>query len=145
MDEEAKVKSYMSRVGDMVVWSPTFRRNLKDQEESQFILLLNLLNGACITERREDSRVWTASKDGSFSVSSFFLALFDGSRERNVVGNIWKIKAPMRVVIFGWLSIRRRILTQDNLRRGRIVVNTCLMCLREEESVDHLMVNCKTA
>ena len=51
----------------------------------------------------------------------------------------------MKVIILGWLSICRRILTLDNLRRGMIVVNACLTCLREEESVDHLMVNCKTA
>ena len=57
MDKDAKVNSYMSRVGDMVVWSPIFRRNLKDQEESQFISLLNLLNGAFIMERGEDSSV----------------------------------------------------------------------------------------
>ena len=117
-DKDTEVNSYMSRVGDMVVWSPTFRRNLRDQEESQFILLLNLLNEAYIMERGEDSRVWTASKDGSFSISSFFSALSDGSRERNVVGNVWKIKAPMRVVIFVWLSIQRRILTHDDLTGG---------------------------
>ena len=58
MDKDAKVKSYMSR------------RHLKDQEESQFISLLNLLNDMYIPESREDTKVWTASKDGSFSVSS---------------------------------------------------------------------------
>ena len=62
------------------------------------------------------------------------------------MGSIWKLKVPPRVVIFGWLAIRKRILTQDNLRkRGRIVVNACPMCLRGEESADHLMVTCKTA
>ena len=88
MDKDANVNSCMSRVGDEVVWSPTFRRNLGVQEESQFISLLNLLNGAYITERGEDSRVWTASKEGLFSVSSFVSAFSDGSRESNVVGNI---------------------------------------------------------
>ena len=37
-------------------------------------------------------------------------------------------------------------LTLDNLqKRGRIVVNGCPMCLTDEESVDHLLLNRKTA
>lgn len=61
------------------------------------------------------------------------------------MNNIWKIKAPPRVVIFGWIAIWKRILTFDNLRRGRIAVNGCPMCLREESMDHHLMVNCKSA
>ena len=90
--------------------------------------------------------MWTASKDGLFSVSSFLPVISNRSRERNVVGNIWKLKAPPRVAIFEWLAIRKRILTRYNFRRmGRIVVNACPMCLRRDELVDHLMVTCKTA
>ena len=34
----------------------------------------------------------------------------------------------------------------DNLRkRGRIVVNGCAMCFRDDELVDHLLLNCKVA
>ena len=88
MDKEAKVKSYMSRAGGQVVWSPTLRRNLKDLEESKFISLLNLLNGMFILDRGEDARVWTASKDGSFSVSSFFWAISNKSRGRSAVCSI---------------------------------------------------------
>ena len=134
LDKDAKVKSYMSRIGDNVVWSPILRTQLKNQEEAQFISLLNLLNGVYIPEGGAETRVWTASQDGSFSVSSFFSTITNESRERNVVSGIRKMKAPMRVLIFGWLAIRKRILTQDNLRRrGIIVVNGCPMCLREEE------------
>ena len=73
----------------------------------------------------------------------FFLSTIHTSPvDRIAINNLWKIKAPPRVVIFGWLAIWKRILTLDNLRRrGRILVNGCPMCLCEEESVDHLMVN----
>ena len=146
MDKEAKVKPYMLRAGGEVVGSPILRRNLKDQEESQFISLYNLLNCMNIPERVEDEKVWTASKDGSFSVSFFFSAISNRSRDRNVVSSIWKIKAPPRVIIFRWIALRKRNLTMDNLRRrGRSVVNGCPVCLRDEESVDHLMLNCNTA
>lgn len=80
------------------------------------------------------------------SVSFFFVAISNSPRERSVVCSIWKLKAPPRVVICGWLALKKRILTVDSLRRrGRIVVNGCPMCLREEESIDHLMLYCKTA
>ena len=98
-----------------------------------------------ILESGDDTRVWIASKDGYFSISTFFSSITNGLRERNAVNNIWKMKAPMRVLIFGWLAIRKRILTQDNLRRrGMTIVNGCPMCLKEEESMDHLLVKFKT-
>ena len=96
---------------------------MKDLEESKFISLLNLLNGMFILDRGEDASVWTASKDGSFSVSSFFWAISNRSSERSAVCSIWKMKAPPRVVIFRWMALRKRILSMDNLRRwGRIMV-----------------------
>ena len=46
--------------------------------------------------------------------------------------------------MFGWLALKNRILTMDNLRRkGIIVVNACLLCLQDEESVVHLLLKCK--
>lgn len=51
------------------------------------------------------------------------------------------LKIPPRVVAFGWLAVRGSILTMDNLRKRRIlVVNACPMCLRAEETVDHLFL-----
>jgi len=146
VDKEALDISYMTRVGGQLVWSPILRRNLKEREVDQLISLLNLLKGVHIRDRGEDARMWSASKDGLFLVSSFFSALSIKLRERSDVCSLWKLKAPPRVVIFRWLALRKRILTMDNLRRrGRIVVNGCQMCLREEEFVDHLMLHCKTA
>ena len=38
----------------------------------QFLSLLNLLKVVLIPEEGEDTRIWKASKDGSFSVASFY-------------------------------------------------------------------------
>ena len=87
--------------------------------------------------------MWNASKDGLFLVSSFFSALSKGVGTRSLVVTIWKIKAPSRVMVFGWLALCKRILTMGNLRRGgRTVVNCYPMCLGDEESVDHFLLNC---
>ena len=110
------------------------------------IALLNSLNNLIIQNSGADARVWITSKKGSFLVSSFFKVILSNPREWSGVYSIWKLKAPPRVLVFGWLALRRRIPTMDLLRmRGMPIVNGCPMCLRDEESVDHLMLNCKTA
>ena len=116
-DREAKVKSSMARIGGQVVWCPTLRRNLTDNETSQFILLLNFLQGMFILESGEDVRVQIASKDRTFSVSSF-LAIPNNPRERSVASSIWKLKAPPRVIIFGWMGIKKSIITMDKGEGG---------------------------
>lgn len=71
LNKNARVHCYLSYSGGQKVWCPILRRNLKEHEEDQFISLINLLSGANIAEG--DVRVWKASKDGIFSVSSFSL------------------------------------------------------------------------
>lgn len=119
---------------------PTFRRNLLDQEERQFLSLLDHLDSTVVHDQGEDLKVWSASADGLFSVSSFFSALAGNCSRRSPLAHVWNIKAPPRVVAFGWISVRGRILTMDNLKlRGKTLVNPCLMCLDWEETVDHLL------
>lgn len=101
------------------------RRNLRDNEVDQYTSLLNLLSKAIIKEG-VDERRWIASKDGSFSVSSFFAVLNNLDGLRSQVATILKLKAPPRVLVYGWLALRKIILTMDNLRRrGKILVNGC--------------------
>lgn len=129
-----------------MVWGPTFRRNLKDHEETQFIALLNSLNCLLIHFNRTDARVWIASKNGSFSVSFFFKAILSNPREKSGLYGVWKLKAPPRVLVFWWLSLRLRIPTIDLLRRrGMMIVSGCPMCLRDKEFVNHHLLTCKSA
>lgn len=79
-------------------------------------------------------------------MASFFHALSGGTYAISPLFNIWKLKAPFRVMAFAWLAVRGAILAMDNLRRRkRIIVNACHMCLAAEESVDYLLLNCKIA
>jgi hypothetical protein len=57
---------------------------------------------------------------------------------------IWRTKAPPRVAFFAWTAAKSKIPTIDNLRwRGMIVVNRCLLCKSDGESVDHLLLHCR--
>ena len=75
LDKEATVSSYLERIGigSHLIWYPIFRRNLKENEESQ-MLLLNLLS-VVYNPGGQDERIWTPSHGNSFSVFSFFMAL----------------------------------------------------------------------
>ena len=97
-DKEANDNSCMNRIGGQVVWCPAFRRSLKDYEESQFISLLNSLNDINIQDSGQDATVWEASKDGTFSISSFFKTILNNLREKSIVCSIWKLNAPPRVI-----------------------------------------------
>ena len=59
-DKQAKVDSYIDRsvTSGQITWSPTFRRNLKENEEIQFMSLVGLLRDIHIFEDGEDTRIW---------------------------------------------------------------------------------------
>lgn len=87
-----------------------------------------------------------ASRDGRFSVASFFSAIAGGPSTSNPVHRLWKMKTPPTVLAFSWLTLRGRILTIDNLhRRHRILVNACPMGMADKESMDHLYLGGKIA
>ena len=103
--KEATVKSYYEKGNKEVIWSPIFRRNLRDIKERQFLSLLNLLKNVLIPEEGEDTRIWKASKDGSFSVASFYSANSTTLERRPQIKSNWNFKATPRIVIYGWLVL----------------------------------------
>jgi hypothetical protein len=58
---------------------------------------------------------------------------------------VWKLMVPPRVHLFLWLLLKNKLLTRDNLGKGREVEDkTCLFC-EEHESVHHLFYECVVA
>lgn len=87
-----------------------------------------------------------ASADDMFSVASLFFSL-----TRYVVGchtnwtSLWRMKAPLRIIVVGWMTLLGGILTMSNFRRHWVVVvNACIMCLVGEDSIVHLLLDCLT-
>lgn len=59
---------------------------------------------------------------------------------------VCSLKAPQRFLVFAWLMLLNRILTIDNLViKEWSMVNRCVMCKKESETVKHLILKCQVA
>ena len=57
-----------------------------------------------------------------------------------------KVTICPRVAFFSWSASLGKILTTDNLHKGRVLVlDWCYMCKKCGESVDHLLLHCSIA
>ncbi len=57
---------------------------------------------------------------------------------------MWRLKAPLKVKVFVWLLLKRRLLTMNNLmKRWWTGDRTCVLCLSEPETGDHLFASCE--
>ena len=93
-----------------------------------------------------DKVCWRGSQQKGFQVKSFYKALILQNAEVGPWKNIWKPKVPLRVAFFVWTAVMDRILTTDNLRRGRVIIlDWCCMGKNSGESPSHLLLDCSFA
>lgn len=84
--------------------------------------------------------------NGQYTVQSAYRALKEGPCINTDARRIWKLKAPPRMLIFGWLTWRNKILTHDNLnKKGMHIVTRCTLCKEGAETVRHLFKECPYA
>ena len=62
---------------------------------------------------------------------------------------MWCGMVPPRVEFFFWLTAVAKISTVNNLRRRGIlseaILDICVLCGKEEESINHLFMHCDSA
>lgn len=129
------------------VWSLFLRRRLTDLEIEEASQMLNLLENGSM-EGEVDRRYWHGKE--IFTVKeATWVQVMTRSRERALgitnfpVRHIWKSQVPLKVCFFAWCLMRERILTQENLkRRGFELASRCVLCGEEEESIQHLFLQC---
>ncbi|RVX22450.1 putative ribonuclease H protein [Vitis vinifera] len=86
-------------------WNFNFRRNLTDSKIDLLQRLMSSLNSVLLSPSSSDSRAWSLSSSGSFSVKSFFSAL---SKVPNPLmflpaKFLWSSKVPSKVKALAWL------------------------------------------
>ncbi|RVW12477.1 hypothetical protein CK203_093457 [Vitis vinifera] len=75
VSQDAWVEDCWDYMGDAGGWNPCFSRSFNDWEMEAVASLLSVLQGKRLNVGMEDSVVWNASKNGSFSVKSLYNTL----------------------------------------------------------------------
>jgi hypothetical protein len=84
---------------------------------------------------------WMAS--GEYNSKSAYQAMFVGESSVMGVKEHWKAKAPNKCRFFIWLALLDPCWTaQWLLRHGLRSEDTCLLCIQDSETVDHLLCQC---
>lgn len=121
----------------------SFSPNLTEQAQGELQQLRHNLAQLHLIHSTPDDIQWKATGTGAFSVQLAYKEMKGEAVMALDLRHIWKLKAPPRMIIFGWLAIRNRILTHDNLKnRGCIIITRCPLCKVATESVHHLFHNC---
>ena len=135
--------AWVKDIWDNSSWSPRFVRQLHNWELEKVDASFKRLYNHSINLDSENTMVWLRSKNGNFSVKSFYSSLVNGGMEpfpHDIVWNSWVL---VRVSFFSWEANWARILTLDQLKRtGWRIPNKCYMCKEEEETRDHILLHC---
>ena len=107
----------------------------------------------CITPQT-DSFVWTAEKNGSYSMKSGYKILCEDQQtgeavsdltetQRNFWKGIWKLKLPNKIKHFLWKSCTNSLPTKENLMRRTIIQeNVCHLCSDHPADANHALWGC---
>ena len=129
-------------------WNFFFRRNVRDCELEELMELLECLNNFRLNAALEDKRLWLSESSHIFSCKSDFNELRETPNTRAFFPFklIWKSPIPHKIKVFAWLVALGRVNTCDVLQKKRpntmLYPSWCVLCKREEETVDHLFIQC---
>ncbi|XP_078164546.1 uncharacterized protein LOC144559402 [Carex rostrata] len=131
-----------ARSGDQ--WNLKLSQQLSIQAEQESTALMQELNAYLVSQEEPDQLSWKWGLNEKFTVKTSYEAMASGPFIESCNAKVWQLKAPLRILIFGWLAIKERILTTDNLtRKGWELPNICYLCRKEAESVRHLFHACE--
>ena len=128
-------------------WAPALPEALFDQRVGDLLWLQELLADRQPSDR-PDAWIWS---EPLFSVRAVYKRLRDqvGPKDSAFLRRwrrIWKSRLPMKIRVFAWLLLRRRLLTRS--RRQRMIPDApteCALCAGAEEDCEHLFVACSFA
>lgn len=104
--------------------------------------LMESVDAMALTNRQDEVR-WRWTRSEVFSVKSLYLFLQDGGVVVKRYDRTWKMRSLLKVKIFVWLVLKNKVLTKDNLmKRGWSGDESCVFCLEDTETVNHLFAVC---
>ncbi|XP_059075167.1 uncharacterized protein LOC131875150 [Cryptomeria japonica] len=140
------VKDYVddsSDIGGRLGWKSI------DIGDSRLCLkLTELLKNRCITQsEQEDTIFWCASKSGKYSVKLAYEIQRQRVRDSSWPYYLyWNNIGLPKAGAFLWIALHGKILTSDRLKLiGIVGPSWCIMCKRNEESANYLLLRCPFA
>jgi len=126
-------------------WVRTIGGGVTAPATVEYLRLWHAVSGITLNEN-QDRMVWRWTSDGGFTVRLAYRALHLGSHPIPGCVRVWEVWAPLRVKLFLWLAIRRRQWTADRRRRhGLDARSACYLCDQQDETIDHIIVECPFA
>ncbi|KAJ0535046.1 putative reverse transcriptase zinc-binding domain-containing protein [Helianthus annuus] len=144
-DKEVTVSQSVRSEGGLSKWSWDWSRKPGNaQEKQQYEDLLIALKDRKLVDK-EDVWQWKPRKNELISVLLLRDEMLKKSLEDNdVEWGHWNKWVPSKVNLFTWRAAKNRIAAKVELiKRGVQLENqVCSRCKKEEESVNHLLLNC---
>ena len=159
-----KVISHPKDFGDFPMVSSLIDEDIKMWRRDRLVKIFlpfevnTILNIPLSQHLSEDSIILVGNKKGIFFVkSASYVAKkmldsdIQGETSRGDVRaplwkRIWQLNIPEKIRIFAWRLCMNAISTMVNLnRRGIQVEVLCLICKKEEEVVEHVILKCELA
>lgn len=112
---------------------------------TDFFNLWNLIveENANLFSLEEDQITWTRTTSGIYYAKSAYDIQLDGIIDSACAPLTWKPWAPSKCKFFIWLLLQNRIWTADRLlQRGWPNEYFCPLCVRNLETVNHLITEC---
>ncbi|XP_020110397.1 uncharacterized protein LOC109725566 [Ananas comosus] len=115
---------------------------LSADSRGQLSMLKDLLRGHRPSDRSDSIR-WRWTSDQLFTVKSLYQLITDAGLRVSMNQHIWNLKIPVKIKVFIWLLLRKRLPTADILLiRGMHVNQNCAFCAILTESCDHIFNDC---
>ena len=100
----------------------------------------------------KDTWYWCYEKLGHYSVKTAYILLQENKENHSTLDNsgfwrkLWQLKLPSKIKNFLWRAVSRCLPTKDLLRTRGIDINSlCPICQVDDESIEHILVNCSFA
>lgn len=128
------------------IWDLGLRRDPNDWEVDELLSLMGILENLKPSRERIDMWVWKLNHKRYFTSKSFYSALSNFSMDWFPHKSIWIPIIPSKISSFMWNTFLDKILIISYLRnKGQNLANRYILCINEEESVNHLFIHCSMA
>jgi hypothetical protein len=128
-------------------WVGDINGNLATRGEREFLALWVAIQGVQRDAMVPDAFFCPWSGSGKYTAKSTYDMLVQGSKRFLLAGAIWKAKATPKSKLFMWLEVQHRIWTSDRRFRHGLQAQSagCFACLLEEDTTEHILVQCVVA